>query len=62
MSASELINNFVIQEAKSLLNYTRMSIAEIAEELNFADQSFFGKFFKRAVGVSPYQYRSQVGR
>lgn len=62
MSASKLINHFVIQEAKSLLNYTQMSIAEIAEELHFADQSFFGKFFKRAVGVSPYQYRFQAGR
>lgn len=60
VSASELINNFVIQEAKSLLNYTRMSIAEIAEALNFSDQSFFGKFFKRSVGMSPYQYRTHA--
>jgi AraC family transcriptional activator of pobA len=60
MSASELINNFVIQEAKSLLNYTRMSIADIAEALNFSDQSFFGKFFKRSVGMSPHRYRSNV--
>lgn len=57
MPASDLINSFVIREAKSLLNYTRMSVAEIAEELNFGDQSFFGKFFKRSVGMSPFQYR-----
>jgi len=59
VSASELINNFVVQEAKSLLNYTRLSIVEISEALNFSDQSFFGKFFKRAVGMSPHHYRGR---
>ena len=33
--------------------------AFISEELNFPDMSFFGKFFKRIVGVSPKTFRTQ---
>lgn len=56
-TAGEILESFVIQEAKMLLNNPELSIAEIAEELNFSDQSFFGKFFKRCTGVSPKSYR-----
>lgn len=56
-TAGEIVESFVIQEAKMLLNNPELSIAEIAEELNFSDQSFFGKFFKRCTGFSPKNYR-----
>lgn len=56
-TAGEIVESFVMQEAKMLLNNPELSIAEIAEELNFSDQSFFGKFFKRCTGVSPKNYR-----
>ncbi|MFV8342555.1 AraC family transcriptional regulator [Flavobacterium sp. XS2P39] len=56
-TAGEIVESFVIQEAKMLLNNPELSIAEIAEELNFSDQSFFGKFFKRCTGFSPKSYR-----
>ncbi|QOG01207.1 AraC family transcriptional regulator [Flavobacterium sp. MDT1-60] len=56
-TAGEIVESFVIQEAKMLLNNPELSIAEIAEELNFSDQSFFGKFFKRCTGLSPKNYR-----
>lgn len=56
-TAGEIVESFVIQEAKMLLNNPKLSIAEITEELNFSDQSFFGKFFKRCTGVSPKNYR-----
>ncbi|MDR1673524.1 MAG: helix-turn-helix domain-containing protein, partial [Bacteroidales bacterium] len=58
-SAFEWINDYVILEAKSLLRATNMTVQQISEELNFANQSFFGKFFKRAVGVSPKEYRQK---
>jgi len=57
-SAGEVIDSFVIQEARMLLDNASFSIAEIADELNFSDQSFFGKFFKRHTGVSPKEYRN----
>ena len=56
-TAGEWIDSIVILEARALLKSTEMSIQEIAEMLNFANQSFFGKYFKQYVGVSPKQYR-----
>ena len=57
-SALGWINDYVILEAKSLLKSTNMTIQQISDELNFPSQSFFGKYFKRLVGVSPKVYRS----
>lgn len=59
-TAGDFIDHIVLIEAKSLLLSPQLSIAEIALELNFSDQSFFGKFFKRLTGQSPKAYRSSV--
>ncbi|WP_205941075.1 helix-turn-helix domain-containing protein [Albibacterium indicum] len=56
-NASEIINDLVILEAKFLLSRSQLSIGEIADNLNFSDQSFFGKYFKRHTGMSPKAYR-----
>lgn len=56
-TAGELINEAVIMQAKILLRNPFVNIAEVAESLRFSDQSFFGKFFKRHVGISPSEYR-----
>src|SRR5690606_29850882 len=56
-NASEIINDLVILEAKFLLSRSQLSIDEIADDLNFSDQSFCGKYFKRHTGVSPKAYR-----
>lgn len=56
-TAGEWIDNFVILEARALLKSSEMSIQEIAEYLHFANQSFFGKYFKHYVGMSPKEYR-----
>lgn len=58
-SVSEWIDNYVILEAKTLLKYSTMSIQEIAYYLNFPNQSFFGSYFKRNMGMSPSQYKAQ---
>lgn len=59
-TASELINQYVIKDIEYLLKRTDKSIKEIANELNFPNLSFFGKYTKRYLGVSPKQYRSQL--
>ena len=41
----------------ALLNSSSMKIQEIADRLNFASQSFFGKYFKHYTGMSPKEYR-----
>lgn len=58
-SVSEWIDDFVIFEAKALLKHSHMSIQEIAYQLNFPNQSFFGSYFKRNTGMSPSQYKAQ---
>lgn len=56
-SAAEWIERYVVLEARALLKSTNMTIQQISDELNFPSQTFFGKYFKRRVGVSPKEYR-----
>lgn len=56
-TVGEWIDELVILEAKALLNSSSMNIQEIADRLNFANQSFFGKYFKHYTGMSPKEYR-----
>lgn len=55
----EIISQMVIMDAKSQLKSTNLSIQEISDSLNFANMSFFGKYFKRYVGMSPLEYRNK---
>lgn len=54
---TEWINEMVVNRAKSLLKSTDMSVLQISEELNFSNPSFFGKYFKQYVGMTPLGYR-----
>jgi len=56
-TAGEWIDDFVILEAKALLKSSDMNIQQIAEDLHFSNQSFFGKYFKHYTGMSPKEYR-----
>lgn len=56
-SARELIDDAVIMQAKILLATPSYNIAKVSESLQFSDQSFFGKFFKKRVGITPSDYR-----
>ena len=56
-SAGEWIESYVILDARAMLQSSDMTIQQIAVSLNFPNQSFFGKYFKRATGISPKQYR-----
>lgn len=57
-SAGDWIENHVILEARAMLQSSDMTIQQIASTLNFPNQSFFGKYFKRVTGMSPKQYRN----
>lgn len=54
---TNFITDFVINEAKINLLDNNTSIKEIANQLGFADQYTFGKFFKKHTGLSPKHYR-----
>jgi len=58
-SAGELIRDRILLEAKRLLINARMSISEIAGELEFSDNSYFTKFFKKYEGVTPDAFKKQ---
>src|SRR5690606_14875470 len=58
---SAFIQERVTLEAKKLLHLTFLSIKEIAMKLNFEDEHYFSRYFKKYVGVSPSEFRSHVG-
>ena len=58
-TSTDLINDRMILEIKRLLKHTDMGISEIAYSLNFADQSYFSKYFKKLTGLSPLEFRNE---
>lgn len=54
----DIIAHVVIIDIKAKLKSTNMTIQEIAYSLNFPSASFFGKYFKRHMGMSPLEYRN----
>lgn len=58
--AGEIIRDRILLEAKRLLVNMDMQIASIAYELNFTDNSYFTKFFKKLTGVTPEQFRKTI--
>ncbi|PEL11146.1 helix-turn-helix domain-containing protein [Bacillus sp. AFS017336] len=55
---SEYIQRQRIDESKKLLQLTNYSISDIGTSLNFNDQSYFIKIFKKYTGLTPKQFRS----
>jgi AraC-like DNA-binding protein len=58
--AGAWLDDLVLLQAKTLLTTSRLTIQQIADRLGFKNQSHFGTFFRRAVGVSPKNYRTNV--
>ncbi|MEL6561663.1 MAG: helix-turn-helix transcriptional regulator [Bacteroidota bacterium] len=56
-SASEIIHDRLILEAKAQLIQTEMSVTEVAYHLQFNDSSYFCRFFRKKTGVSPQVFR-----
>jgi AraC family transcriptional regulator, transcriptional activator of pobA len=59
-SAGEIIRDRILLEAKRLLINADLSISEIAWQLNFADNSYFSKFFKKQAGTTPEAFRKSI--
>ena len=49
-----------VEEASRLLRDPELTLQQIAEELAFADQSSFGKFFRKHSGMTPMKYRQSL--
>ncbi|WP_242583245.1 helix-turn-helix domain-containing protein [Hymenobacter telluris] len=58
--AASLIAEAVTLEARLLLHNPALTVAQVADQLSFADQSAFGRYFRHTVGLSPSAYRQQL--
>ncbi len=58
-TAKEVITRSVIAQIKNALIISRTSVQRIAYDFNFCDQSSFGKYFKKAVGLAPMAFRDK---
>lgn len=58
-STKQVIANFLVNESMILLAHTNLTVSEIAHQLEFKDVSYFCRFFKKQVGVSPANYREE---
>ena len=54
---SEMIHFFTLQAIENRLRFTDMTMQQIADDLQFSNASFFGKYFKEHSGMTPMEYR-----
>ena len=54
---SEMIKLFTLKAIERRLRFTDMTMQEIANDLNFPNASFFGKYVKEHLGMTPLEYR-----
>ena len=59
-TVSDWLVRFIIKDAKYLLKHSDMTVQQVAYELNFPNQSFFGKYFRKHTGMSPGSYRNSA--
>jgi AraC-like DNA-binding protein len=56
---SMMIEHFTMGAIERRLRYTDMTMQEIANDLNFPNASFFGKYVKEHLGMTPLEYRKK---
>jgi len=61
VTAGHLVRQRVLTEAKRALVFTTQPIQDIAAELAFADPSHFARFFRKATGTTPHEFRDRRG-
>ncbi|MEK6511837.1 helix-turn-helix domain-containing protein [Myroides odoratimimus] len=59
VTAGEVIRNRIVLECKRLLINADLSITAIAYELNFKNNAYFSRFFKKNTGLTPDEFRKQ---
>lgn len=61
-SAAHFIHAAVVEDLTRMLKDSQLSVKEIAQHMGFENISFFGKYVKSHLGVSPNEYRRQLGK
>ena len=57
-----MLDDRALLEARRLLLYSQMSVADIAYAVGFEDAAYFSRFFARHVGQPPRAYRAGRGQ
>ncbi len=60
ISALAAIDARAIHEAKRELAYSNLSVKQIAAELGFQDEAYFGRFFRKQTGLRPTEFRDRA--
>ncbi len=60
-TASGILHDRIVTEAKRWLIYTGMTVAEIGYALGFDDPAYFSRFFSKRTGVAPGRLREELG-
>ncbi|MGB0888500.1 MAG: helix-turn-helix domain-containing protein, partial [Vicingaceae bacterium] len=58
-TATDLLNERIILEAKRVLSFSSKPVKEVSLELGFDDPSYFSRFFKKHTKISPLQFRKK---
>lgn len=59
-TASAIINEYTVMHIKNMLHNTTYTIKEVVNLSGFSNLSFFGKYVRRQLGVSPREYRKHL--
>lgn len=59
ISSGEVIRNRLFLEAQRMLTNLDLTISEVSNRLNFTDNSYFTKAFKKQVGITPEEFRNR---
>jgi AraC family transcriptional regulator, transcriptional activator of pobA len=62
MSPLDAINARVLHEAQRGIVYSTLSIKQVAADLGFDDEAYFGRFFKKHLGLTPTAFRDRGRR
>lgn len=61
MSPLDYVHTLRIEESKHMLESSEIAVEAIAQEVGYEDAGFFGRLFRRKVGLTPAQYRRRFG-
>ncbi len=62
LSPMEYVHTLRLEEAKQMLETGKSPVEVVAMEVGYEDASFFGRLFRRKVGLTPAQYRKRFGQ
>lgn len=57
--AGDWIKDYVILEAKALLRSRKYTVSQVCDKLSFSSASFFVRYFKSEVGITPWKYMNE---